>query len=298
MRGKTRIKVFDVGTLGHHGCAIFLHPTNAQFDTTTRYKMARDGIKKYFEEKMKPHGASEDDLREALHTFPVIMRRKLDVKVISVEQWWETEIPVGKIPDLFNPTKEGNLEFTPEFYIQFVGKADALSIYEGKHLMVEEHKFTSGKGFGDKRIQQYQRARQPKGYAFLGNANLKGRKIHGVLHNLFVKMKNPKLEQRITYIGPKDLKRFEESVCKVACEVHNAQQTGVWRESLDECYGGWSACPFNVLCEFDDNEEVRKQNFDKRDPQAKFDTLDGTKQSGVKENISEETGGLRGGVET
>ena len=288
---KTRIAVFDVGTLGHHGCAIFLHPTNAQFDTPTRYQMARDGMRKHFEEKMKPNGASEDDLQEALHTFPVVMRRKLDVKVISVEQWWETEIEVGTIGEW------GSEKGVRDLAVQFVGKADAISMHEN-HLLVEEHKFTSGRGFGDKRIQQYQRARQPKGYAFLGNANLKGKKITGVLHNFFLKQKNPKLEQRITYIGPKDLKRFEESVCKVACEVHNAQCTGVWRESLDECYGGWSACPFNVLCEFDDNEEVRKQNFDKRDPKAKFDTLDGTKQSGAAEDISEKTGGLRGGMET
>ena len=292
LQAKSRIAVFDVGTLGHYGCAIFLHPTNAQFDVATRYKMAREGIKKHFEEKMKPHGATKNVLDEAIHTFPVIMRRKLDVQVISVEQWWETEIVVDP-----PGTDDDGIYYTDGLYVQFVGKVDAISMHEN-HLLVEEHKFTSGIGFGDKRIQQYQRARQPKGYAFLGNENLKQNKIVGVLHNFFLKMKNPKLEQRITYIGPKDLRRFKDSVCKVAREVHTAQQSGVWRESLDSCYGEWWPCPFNVLCEFDDNEEVRKQNFTKRESQAKFDTLIGTKQSGVKENISEETGGLRGGVET
>lgn len=256
--------------------------------------MAREGIKRHFAEHMKPNGATDDTLQEALHVFPVIMRRKLDAQVISVEQWWETEIDVRATS--FD-SSEHIYPIEEDIMVQFVGKADALSLHNG-NLFIEEHKFVSAQGFGERRREQYQRARQTKGYVYLANANLKGKKVHGVLHNFFLKKKQPELQQNISYIGPKDLKRFECSVCEVAREVYNAQQSGVWRESLDECHGGYSACPFNVLCDFDDNEEVRRQNFTKYESKAKFETLDGSKQSGAAEDISEKTSKLRRGVET
>ena len=206
---------------------------------------------------LKPAGATTDDLAEALHTFPVIMKRRLNMTPITVEQWWETDI-----------------ESDDGITVHFVGKCDAVSMLDNE-LYMEEHKFTSGRGFGEKRITQYLKSRQPKGYVYLAQKNLKSdKKIRGVAFNFFLKMTNPKLEQRITYVGPKDLKRFEESVINTAKEVLTAFETDTWRESLDECYGFFGKCPFTTLCEFDDNEEVRNQLYTQRDSQKKFEILD------------------------
>lgn len=280
---RERIRAFDIGSLVHVGAAVFLRPANAQFDMTTRYTMARAAIVEHFESEMRPLKVERDVLDEATHVFPVIMRRRVDVKPIAVEQWWETIIPIDDITR-----------------IQFVGKADVISTMDSAYY-IEEHKTINARGFGEKKITQYQKARQTKGYVLLGRRNLKpefASKLVGVVHNFFLKKKEPELKQEITMVGPRDLERVERNIIDVAKEILYAHRSGYFRENTNACHSWAGSCSYNRLCEFGDNSEIRQQLFttESRDERlSRLDTI--SKRTGPAENVSETADKVESGVE-
>jgi len=280
---KTRVYVFDVGSLGHVGCATYLHPSNQQFDQTARYKMARETIKSYYERELKPKGADKNALDEALHVFPVILRRRLRVRPITVEQWWEHRIDCS------------------EFIIEIVGKVDALSILESDgSYYIEEHKFVSASGFGDKKEEEYQRSPQTAGYVVLAEANIKGdRKVRGVVHNFFLKKKEPDLKQPISIVGARDIARWNNHIRDIAHEINDAyEEGGGYKEGLDACRTWSGPCPYSRLCEFNDNPEIRRELYDIHEPKDKFKTLEGTAQREVPaSDVPTETVQPESGVE-
>lgn len=255
---KERVHVFDVGTIGHVGCGVYLHPANVLHDVQTRYKIARAAMENHYNTKMKSQGVSEEALQEALHYFPVIMRRRLKTNVLSVEHWWEGIVSIPEYPSM---------------RVLYVGKVDAISRLDGA-LYLEEHKFISASGFGEKKKEEYQRCRQPKGYVFLASENLKlNAPPKGVIHNFFLKKKAPELVQEVTYIGPKDTKRFKRSAVEIGLEVYDAYKNNRWREELNSCRGWKGKCDYHNLCEFEDSQEVRDRLFKTYEPSEKFDTL-------------------------
>ena len=252
LKPKERVQYFDVGQLGHAGLARYFHPSVLHLSMEDRYRLACAEVVALFEKDFAPNGASREVLEEVLSVLPAVMQAKIKTVPVSTEEWLERPIT------------------TPEFIVDFVGKIDLTSVLE-KDLYVEEHKFLDARGFGEYRALQNQESMQTKGYVFL-TQGLK-QSVKGVIHNFFLKMKSPKLEQRITLVGPRDLSRFEKNLIDVAREVHSAHKNNHWRENIDDCYG-YSKCPFVTLCEFGDNEEIRKAKFEKREPRDKFMTVE------------------------
>lgn len=295
---RERIRVFDIGSLIHVGAAIYLRPGSAQLDPTARYKMARQAIVGHFETMMRPLNVEHNVLDEAVHTFPVIMRRRLDIKPIAVEQWWEMviDVPAEQVCFDLDTLREQRLDL-PAFKIHFVGKADAISKM-GDAYVIEEHKSVDARGFGEKKIAQYQKSRQTKGYVLLAQHNLKNTKVVGVVHNFFLKKKEPELRQEITMVGPRDLERAKQDIIGVAEEMLYAYRNNHYRENTDNCHSWIGACPYCRLCEFGDNPEIRQQLFttEIRDERlSRLDTI--SKRAGSAENVSEATDASESGVE-